>query len=279
MPRISEMTHNSYLMYKMAQKNGVSMFGSGAADKSSSSYKSSDANPIGNLYSSTASTLSGLSDINTNRRELVSSYDSAAKTFKAEFGSAMKDLKGSIAEMKKLDFNIGPDAITTKSATAEDGTVSTSTEYSKELQEVLDSIKGFADDYNAATSLFKDYSDVSKKMKLMANVFGDTTARASTYAKIGLNVGSDGKISIDEEKLAKAITETPSRVKAMLGKDGLAGKAESHVQFAQGQSERLFPSINTMFGSQLKKANVYTGSAMLRMSGYSNLGNLVSMMF
>lgn len=278
MPRISDMTHNSYLMYKMAQKNGESIFSSGATEKNSST-KSSGAAATGNFYSSASSALSSLSDINTSRNELVSSYDSAAKTFKAEFGSTMKDLKGSIAEMKKLDFNISPDAITTKSTTAEDGTVSTSTEYSKDLQNVLDTIKGFADDYNAAVGLFKDYSDVSKKMKLMANIFGDASARANTYAKIGLNVGSDGKISIDEEKLVKSITETPSRVKAMLGKDGLAGKAESHVQFAQGQSERLFPSINTMFGSQLKKANVYTGSAMLRMSGYSNLGNLVSMMF
>ena len=277
MSTIASSINNTYLLYRMAENNGMSLFGS---NKSASSGGS---NSIWDSYygsaSSAASTLSGLSGINSSRAELVSSYDDAAKTFKADFGSAMKDLSGSISSMKKLDYNVGSDAITSKTTTAEDGTTTTSPVYNDKLKEALSTIEKFADNYNTATKLFKDYGDVSKKIGQMGSVFGDVTARADTYAQIGLNVGSDGKISVDEEKLAKALTESPGRVEGILGKDGLTGKAEDHVRFAEGQSDRLFPSINSMFGDQLKQASVYTGGAMLQMSSFATAGNLLDMMF
>jgi hypothetical protein len=280
MSTISSSINNTYMIYKMAEKNGMSLFGTNNSNKSASSGSSSS---IWDSYygSSTAaaSTLNGLSGINSSRAELVSSYDDAAKTFKAEFGSAMKDLSGSISSMKKLDYNVGSDAITSKTTTAEDGTTTTSSVYNDKLKEALSTIEKFADNYNTATKLFKDYGDVSKKMAQMGSVFSDVTARADTYAQIGLNVGSDGKIKIDEEKLAKALTESPGRVEGILGKDGLTGKAEDHVRFAEGQSDRLFPSINSMFGDQLKMASVYTGGAMVKMSSFATAGNLLDMMF
>ena len=113
----------------------------------------------------------------------------------------------------------------------------------------------------------------------MGSVFGDTSARAETYAKIGLNVGSDGKITVDEGKLAKAIQDSPSRVENILGKDGLTGKAENHVNFAKGQEDKLFPSVNDMFGKQLKQAGVYSGSSLLQLHSFATMGNFVNMMF
>jgi flagellar capping protein FliD len=271
------MANNTYMMLTMAQNNGLNLFGNNSA---SSSSKSNDIwSNYGSSSSAASAMLSGVSEVSSSKRELLASYDNAAKGFKAEFNATMKDLSSSISDMKKLNLDVGEDAITKKTVTAEDGTTSNVTEYNKAMKEALGTIGEFVDNYNSAIDMFKDYGDVSKRMSYMGTVFGDTTARANTYAKIGLNVGSDGKIAIDEEKLAKAIQDTPGRVENILGNNGLTGKAENHVNFANGQADRLFPSVDTMFGKQLKQASVYSGNSLLQLHSYANLGNFVNMMF
>ena len=276
MATISSMANNTYTMLTMAQNNGLSMFGSNTA----ASAKSGDIwSNYGNSSAAASAMMSGISEVSSSKRELLASYDNAAKGFKAEFSSTMSDLSSSIKDMKKLDLNVGENAITQKTVTAEDGTTSQKTEYSKPMQAALDTIGKFVDNYNSAVDLLGEYSDVSKRISQLASVFGDTTARAENYAKIGLDVGKDGKLTINEEKLAKAIQVSPGRVENILGKDGLTGKAENHVNFAQGQEDKLFPSVDTMFGKQLKQASVYSGSSLLQLHSIATMGNFVNMMF
>ena len=276
MATISSMANNTYTMLTMAQNNGLSMFGSNTA----ASAKSGDIwSNYGNSSAAASAMMSGISEVSSSKRELLASYDNAAKGFKAEFSSTMSDLSSSIKDMKKLDLNVGENAITQKTVTAEDGTTSQKTEYSKPMQAALDTIGKFVDNYNSAVDLLGVYSDVSKRISQLASVFGDTTARAENYAKIGLDVGKDGKLTINEEKLAKAIQDSPGRVENILGKDGLTGKAENHVNFAQGQEDKLFPSVDTMFGKQLKQASVYSGSSLLQLHSIATMGNFVNMMF
>ena len=276
MATISSMANNTYTMLTMAQNNGLSMFGSNTA----ASAKSGDIwSNYGNSSAAASAMMSGISEVSSSKRELLASYDNAAKGFKAEFSSTMSDLSSSIKDMKKLDLNVGENAITQKTVTAEDGTTSQKTEYSKPMQAALDTIGKFVDNYNSAVDLMGEYSDVSKRISQLASVFGDTTARAENYAKIGIDVGKDGKLTINEEKLAKAIQDSPGRVENILGKDGLTGKAENHVNFAQGQEDKLFPSVDTMFGKQLKQASVYSGSSLLQLHSIATMGNFVNMMF
>ena len=276
MATISSMANNTYTMLTMAQNNGLSMFGSNTA----ASAKSGDIwSNYGNSSAAASAMMSGISEVSSSKRELLASYDNAAKGFKAEFSSTMSDLSSSIKDMKKLDLNVGENAITQKTVTAEDGTTSQKTEYSKPMQAALDTIGKFVDNYNSAVDLLGEYSDVSKRISQLASVFGDTTARAENYAKIGIDVGKDGKLTINEEKLAKAIQDSPGRVENILGKDGLTGKAENHVNFAQGQEDKLFPSVDTMFGKQLKQASVYSGSSLLQLHSIATMGNFVNMMF
>ena len=276
MATISSMANNTYTMLTMAQNNGLSMFGSNTA----ASAKSGDIwSNYGNSSAAASAMMSGISEVSSSKRELLASYDNAAKGFKAEFSSTMSDLSSSIKDMKKLDLNVGENAITQKTVTAEDGTTSQKTEYSKPMQAALDTIGKFVDNYNSAVDLLGEYSDVSKRISQLASVFGDTTARAENYAKLGLDVGKDGKLTINEEKLAKAIQDSPGRVENILGKDGLTGKAENHVNFAQGQEDKLFPSVDTMFGKQLKQASVYSGSSLLQLHSIATMGNFVNMMF
>lgn len=230
----------------------------------------------------TANVLSGLTEINTNVRSLLSSYDDAKSEFNAEFDENMEALSKSAAKVKDYNFKLADkDAAITKTDTTDEktGKVTTTTTYSKELQGALDTVKDLVKDYNSSIKFFNDNSSVSKRVERMATTFGDTTYRASLYESVGLKTASDGSIEIDEDKLAKAIVNDPDKVSRILGKEGLAGKTESHVSFANSQKDRLFPSAQKMFGNQLNTAAIYTGSAFGKITTLNNTGNLFNMMF
>lgn len=239
-------------------------------------------------FSSNASTaLAGLSELKQNAAAVVDSYNEAKDTFYSEFDSNMSALKKSAADVKNLKIDVGDNPIT-KTAVLDDdgnevkdknGNTVMKTTYSKGMQSALDSIKGLVDNYNDSINFLKTNSEVSGRVSRMATNFGDTTYRSSLYESIGISVGKDGTLSIDEEKLADTIANDPDKVSRILGKDGLAGKAEQHVDTANGQRNNLFPSAKSMLGNQLDAVALYTGKSMINMTNLSNIGNLVNMMF
>ena len=235
----------------------------------------------GSYQNNAAQALSGLTEIGTNVRSLLSSYDDAKSAFNSEFGENMDALSKSAAKVKEYNFKLEDKAgaITTTDSTDDNGKVTTTTTYSKELQGALDTVKNLVKDYNSSIKFFQDNGEVSKRTERLAQTFGDTTYRASLYESVGLSTKSDGSFEIDEDKLAKAIVNDPDKVSRILGKDGLAGKAESHVSFANSQKDSLFPTAQKMFGNQLTTAQIYTGSAFRNMTAMNNVGNLLNMMF
>lgn len=234
----------------------------------------------GNFQSNATGALAGLTEINTNLKSVMSSYDDAKNAFQAEFSEAMEDLSASADKIKNYNFNVEKEgAITTTTNTDKDGVTTTTTTYSKDLQAALDTVKSFVDDYNSAVKFFGEHKEISKRIGQMATTFGDTTYRAANYSSIGLMTNSDGSLTIDEAKLADTILNDPNKVSSILGKDGLAGKAENHISFANSQSDKLFPTAKEMLGDQIETASLYTGKAYRNMAAYSNMGNLINMMF
>ena len=232
-----------------------------------------------NQQSNAMTALSGLSEIKSGVSNVLASYDEAKNTFYDEFDENISALKDSAEKIKKYDFNVGENPITKTESTNEDGEKVTTTTYSKDMQAALDTVKGFVEDYNNTIKFLSDNSEVSKRVGRLAQSFGDTTYRAGNYNTIGISVGSDGKMTIDEEKLANTIANDPDKVASVLGKDGLAGKAESHVSMANAQRDNLFPSAKSMLGDQLSAAALYTGGAYANMTSMANVGNLINMMF
>ena len=232
-----------------------------------------------NQQSNAMTALSGLSEIKSGVSNVLASYDDAKNTFYDEFDENISALKDSAEKIKKYDFNVGENPITKTESTNEDGEKVTTTTYSKDMQAALDTVKGFVEDYNNTIKFLSDNSEVSKRVGRLANTFGDTTYRAGNYNTIGISVGSDGKMTIDEEKLANTIANDPDKVASVLGKDGLASKAESHVSMANAQRDNLFPSAKSMLGDQLSAAALYTGGAYANMTSMANVGNLINMMF
>lgn len=311
MSTISSLSRDTYTLYTMASKSS-SESSSGSSSSSSSSSNSSSSsssisanisslsnlvNSFSNAYStkkktntaqdsltnlwssytssanssSNLSSLSSLSGISTSASALVNSYNDAKKMFQTEFNSTMSDLKSSANTVAKMNYSFSSSDITT----AADGTKT----YSDSLKNAIGNIKQLVSDYNDALGTTSDYSSVSNRMKSLASTFTDTTYRADTYKQLGINVDSKtGELSVDEDKLASALVENSDRVENALGSNGLAGKAESHADFAISQRDKAFPTMQTMLGSQLTLASAYTNPKVLNASvQYGMIGNLLNM--
>ena len=284
MATISSMTNNTYLMYKMAEKNGLNITSgtSSSSDASStssliSSLSSSNANASSStsaLYgsSTSASDMQTLSSIKNGYAGLVSSYEDTKSTFNTELKSTLSDLTSSAKTVANMNFDFSASDITENS----DGTKT----YSDGLKSAIKNIKSLVSNYNDTLGFFSDNKSVSNRASALATEFADTTYRANQYAAIGVNVDSKtGELSVDEDKLATALTTESGRVENTLGQNGLAGKAESHAALANYQSDKIFPSATQMFGNETTAASLYTGSTLLSISSYATTGNLLNMLF
>ena len=237
-------------------------------------------NSYGNFQNNATSALAGLTEVNAGLKSVMESYDDAKSAFQSELKETMEDLSASAEKLKGYNFSVEKEgAITTTSETDKDGNVTKTTTYSKDMKAALDTVKNFVDNYNSAVKFFGEHSSVSKRIEQMATTFGDAGYRSANYSSIGLMTNADGSITIDETKLADTILNDPNKVSSILGKDGLAGKAESHISFANSQADKLFPSAKEMLGDQIETASLYTGKAYRNMAAYSNMGNLINMMF
>ena len=267
MPTINSMLTGTYSLYKTAQNNGT-LFQSNKNNNDMFQRVFSASQDANN-------TLSGLQGVSANTKELISSYEEARTEFNEGFDDAMGALRKASSAIKSMNFNVGNDALTTTEN--EDGT--TTTTKSKELTEALKSVEDMVKSYNEAIDFFTENSAISKRVGRMQTLFSDTTYRADSYGSVGISVNSStGKLSIDEEKLTKTMMESPERVSRVLGSDGLAAKAESHMSIANSQKNQLFPSVNSMIGPDLKSGSVYSGSSLLNLSKYSTTGGLLNMM-
>ena len=316
MSTISAMARDTYTMYKMAQggtqstttaqkaaaKAEESTSTASAQDKSYAaaaanvsrlsnlvgSFDSAYANKKTNAaqdsisslwsgYTNSSSTgiadLSALSGVSSSAAGLVNSYNEAKSTFQTQLKAYMGDLKNSAQTVRNMSYEFSAQDITE----AEDG----SKTYSDGLKNAIKDVKQLVSDYNDALDLTSDYSSVGKRMESLHKSFADTTYRADTYKQLGISVDSKtGKMTVDEDKLATALTENGDRAKTALGANGLAGKAEQHLTQANNQSEHLFPSMQSMFGDSIKTASAYTNPKVLNASvQYGMIGNLFSSMF
>lgn len=287
MSTISAMANNTYMMYKFATNAGLSLTGSTNSTSSSGtssasgtlsgiSSATSDAKSItsrlASAESSAQSDLKTLQGVRDGYAGLVSSYTETKTTFNTEMESTLSDLSDSARKVMNMSYDFSASDI----QTGADG----KTTYSDALKSAISNVKSLVSDYNDALTFFSDNKDVSKRASALATEFADTTYRADSYSAIGINVDSKtGALTLDEDKLAKALTTESSRTENLLGRNGLSGKAESHVNLANFQKDQVFPSMSSMLGNETKLASLYTGSTLVNISAFATTGNLLDMMF
>ena len=219
---------------------------------------------------SSANELRSIMDIANQARSLRKSYAETSSKFYAEYDSNMKDLRKSAGKLSNTDFQLDKSDIKTNA----DG----SKTYSDKLKAAIDNVKDLVNEYNETNDFLRENKSLGKGVRQLVTEFSDTTYKADSYAKMGISVDAKtGKMSVNESRLARALTDSPAQSEAILGKGGLAGRADHHAQYAQMSRSRVIPSMEQAIGSQLNYAsNLLNGRSLPTMSRYSNMLNLFS---
>ena len=79
--------------------------------------------------------------------------------------------------------------------------------------------------------------------------FKSTKNSSNSLSEIGITVGDDGKLSINEEKLSGAVKSDAKKVKNIFsGSIGIANETYNKVQNAMNNSKNLYPSFQFSSG-------------------------------
>lgn len=274
MATVSATARNTGMMYQFAAKslNGStsnrSMQGLIGGISSQNSAWSNITNAAGNGLSYATAVASN----RTSLSDLLSEYDSTKKKFTTEYNSAMDGLAKATDALKKTDFNV-----------SEVGKLE-GDDAEKKIEEntkaAVGAVQDFAKKYNETISFLKDNKDVSNRVSSLSNSFNDAGYFARSLSKVGVTVKSSGELSVDTERLTKALKENPKEVETILGKDGFAGRTANKTANAQRQSDKMFPSVSSMMGSSVADTKrMYSANTVNRSMGYESIGSLLNMYF
>ena len=219
---------------------------------------------------SSAQELRSIMDIANQAASLRKTYAETSSKFYAEYDSNMKDLRKAAGKVSGTDFQLDKSDIKTNA----DG----SKTYSDRLKNAISNVKDLVNEYNETSDFLRENKSLGKGVQQLTTEFSDTTYKADSYAKMGITVDAKtGKMSVNESRLARALTDSPAQSEAILGKGGLAGRADRHAQYAQMARSRVIPSMEQAIGSQLNyAANMLNGRSLPTMQRYSNILNLFS---
>jgi len=272
MATISQMTGAARSIYKSLYANNARMdataalFGDQQTRKRGSSLYSTQYRG----QDSSAQELSSIMEIANQARNLRKTYAETSSKFYAEYDSNMKDLRKSAGKLSGTDFQLDKSDIKTNA----DG----SKTYSDRLKNAISNVKDLVNEYNETSDFLRENKSLGKGVQQLTTEFSDTTYKADSYAKMGITVDAKtGKMSVNESRLARALTDSPAQSEAILGKGGLAGRADRHAQYAQMARSRVIPSMEQAIGGQLNyAANMLNGRSLPTMQRYSNILNLFS---
>ena len=272
MATISQMTGAARSIYKSLYANNsrmdatAALFGDQQTRKRGSSLYSAQYRG----QDSSAQELSSIMEIANQARNLRKTYAETSSKFYAEYDSNMKDLRKSAGKLSNTDFQLDKSDIKTNA----DG----SKTYSDRLKNAISNVKDLVNEYNETSDFLRENKSLGKGVQQLTTEFSDTTYKADSYAKMGITVDAKtGKMSVNESRLARALTDSPAQSEAILGKGGLAGRADRHAQYAQMARSRVIPSMEQAIGGQLDyAANMLNGRSLPTMQRYSNILNLFS---
>lgn len=154
----------------------------------------------------------------------LDTYNKTSTKFYNDYFPAMKDLKNSSTDLK--------DSLT-------DSTTSTDT--------MINKIKSFASDYNKTVDILNANSKLSNKISNLAESFSSPKYNSRAFDSIGISVSNKGTLTIDEDKLATALTNNSSKVNELLGgNNGLANKTALKADSSMANASNLidFPKLS-----------------------------------
>ena len=116
-------------------------------------------------------------------------------------------------------------------------------------KKVVDAVKKFASDYNNVVNFLDKNSSKSNKIKGLADSFEAIKYKSNSLSEIGITVGDDGKLSINEDKLKSVANSDYKKIKNIFGgSSGIASDTYNKVQNAMNNSKNLYPSFQFSSG-------------------------------
>lgn len=207
---------------------------------------------------------SGADRVNTMVQDAVYEVDglqqtSGSNVIKLQNGKAEVELKEKTED--KVKVSIGQDS-----------------------EKVKSNIADFVKDYNALVTSLQDNSGLVNK-SLLNNLTNISRGKSYSLKRIGINIGADQTLSVDNEKLSKALRNDPESVEKIIGgHNGLADKAES---LAKGIGKSSIANLTGTYSSWTGSASGIVNNLDLKneqfklyqqMSYFSKQNNLSSML-
>lgn len=107
----------------------------------------------------------------------------------------------------------------------------------------LSNVRNLVDRFNDAVTYFNENRSMSDRMNALAGNFRDNENFANSLNAVGITVGDNGRLTVNETRLADALNENSNNVNEVLGRNGLAGRLDRNVELANSQRENLFPTV------------------------------------
>lgn len=194
--------------------------------------------------------------------ELVKSYAETKDTFNTQLAGSLDDLAYATSNMRRGGYYV-------KGFTDADT--------QKNVADVVKNVKEFVSAYNDTNGFFNNNREVSNRVAAMANSFGDNSYYANSLNSVGISVGKNGALSLDEGRLANALTNNNDSASYVL--DSLANRAADKTMKAAGQMDKLFPSISAMMGSDYESTKqLYSPNTLVMTNRYESVGNMLNLL-
>lgn len=198
---------------------------------------------------------------------LLKQYSAAQQKFTTEADTKTADLKKSASALKSTDFEV-------KGQTA--------AETDAKTKAVLGKVNDFVKQYNDTAKFFDENADVSSRVGRMADTFKEERQFSRSLKEAGITTDpATGQLKVDNDRLTAALQKSPKTVEAVLGKNGLAGRAEMRANQAAYQKGSLFPGVESLVGKKATDSAhmSYSNRALAQQANYNRLGTLLNLYF
>lgn len=195
-----------------------------------------------------------------------SEYKEKSDKFYSEFNSKFSELKNSSQKLKSYSVN----SVFVQNTNTDDK--------EKSQEEIINSVKDFAEDYNDAVKFLDQNASVSDEIKNLSNSYKTIKYTSNSLSQIGIDVDyKTGLLSVNEDKLTDAIKSNVKNVRKILGDSsaGLASRIYNKTNVAIADSKELYPAVqldnnhinNTYFynpsNSSIIQSNIAYSSGLL----------------
>lgn len=201
-----------------------------------------------NESTKTGSTTSSTSTSSTSSSS--STKTSGTSTFLMQYQSALEDLEKASAKLQTSQADNVFSKYEKAAASGDESAIK------KASDDIISAAQDFVNKYNSTASLLKNNAGRSASLSSQLSAFERAIPNDKALKVAGMKINTDGKLSLDQEKLGEALEKDYGLVKDIIGGQyGMAERAGSKA------SSVLDTSIDKIIGTATNGTNSASGSS------------------